>query len=160
MTSVQSEKFPKKHPNTTAVTSGFAGHTLQDTCELRPVIKFSFTKTLISYKTPSFRADLQVSNFRLNICYIYKVKHLNIGLPHCKFIRFVHYAYATSFTFTKKTCLLIQLPENRLASKESVRAGDSGINRRWIPLHHWFPTFFHLCVPLQPVSINCMYPSY
>jgi hypothetical protein len=95
MTSVQPEKVPKERPDTTALTSGFAGHTLQepiDNWELRPVIKFSFIKTLISQKTPAIRADIHVRNFRLNICYIYtrKAKHRNIGLPHCKFIRFIH----------------------------------------------------------------------
>jgi hypothetical protein len=81
MTSVQSEKVPKEHPNTTALTSGFVGHALQqpfDNWELRPVIKFSFTNTVISYKTPAI-ADIQVSYFRLNICYIYEAKHRTVG---------------------------------------------------------------------------------
>jgi hypothetical protein len=49
MTSVHTGKFPKEHPNTTVLISGYVEQILQepfDVSELWPVIKFSFTETL------------------------------------------------------------------------------------------------------------------
>ena len=37
----------------------------------------------------------------------------------------------------------------------SVRASIHLCGTTWLPLDRWFPTFFHLHAPWQPISVNC-----